>query len=300
MEIPEELRKMIDVEVEADKKVTSFGQKKNCIMLAFLASYAPRKISPTEKVFASLGISEEFGIETALSQIADTAKDRDLPVYLLLNSMGGALSSSYKTAKAIRDAFKEIRVFVPHMALSGGTLVALTGDTIVMGKMSHLSPLDCQLGHSRTDFPISANDFLRCKARLDDYFKDKKVQDVPYSWKVFADNLDGVVFEHVTSAQETAYQYVLDILKRSKYKKAEELAKKLVYGLPSHGFVIDYERAKKLKLKVQLYTKHIEAWEIMRYWLAKYIIKATDRHFIRYSIPKQKKSVSKSKSKKNH
>jgi len=299
MEIPEELRKMIDVEEEKDKKVKKFAKERNCIALAVIASYVPRKISPSESEYARLGISEEFGIETALTQIAETAKDTDLSVCLLLNSMGGSLSSSYKTAKALRDAFKKITVYVPHMALSGGTLVALSGDKIVMGKMSHLSPLDVQLGHSETAFLVSANDFLRCKGRLDDYFKDRKVETVPYSWKVLADNLDGTVIEHVTSAQETACEYVAEILKKSKYRKSTSLARELVYALPSHGFVIGYDRARKLGLKVKLYTEDLEAWETMRYWLAKYIIKATDKHFIRYSIPKREaKASTKSRGKK--
>ena len=304
MEIPEELRKMIDVEVESDRKIINFQKKRNCIMMAVIASYVPRKISPSESEYASLGISEEFGMETALSQIGETAKETDLPVCLLLNSMGGSLASSYKTAKAIRDAFKKITVFVPHMALSGGTLMALAGDTIVMGKMSHLSPLDVQLSISETAFPVSANDFLKSKVRLDEYFKDKRVETVPYSWKVLADDLDGTVLEHITSAQKTACEYVEEILKKSKYRKASEIAKRLVYGLPSHGFVIDYERAKKLGLKVKLYTEDVEAWETMRFWLAKYIIKATDKHFIRYSIPKKvarkkPKSVKKVKEKRS-
>lgn len=297
VEIPDELRKMIDVEIEKDKKVTKFGNRRNCIMLAVIASYVPRKISPSESEFATLGISEEFGIETALSQITELSKNANLPVLLLLNSRGGSLSSSYKTAKAIRDAFKDIEVYVPHVALSGGTLVALTGNRIVMGKMSHLSPLDVQLGYSDAAFPVSANDFIRCKARLDDYFKDRKVDTVPYSWKVFADNLDGTIFEHVTSAQETACEYVVEILKKSKYKNAEQIARRLVFGLRSHSFVIGYDRAKKLGLKVKSYGEDTEAWEIMRYWLAKYVIKATDRHFIRYSVPK--KEVTKSKKKKS-
>lgn len=299
MEIPDELRQMIDVEMEKDKKVKKFGGAKNCIMLAIIASYVPRKISPSESISASLGISEEFGIETALSQITEYAKDMDLPVYLLLNSMGGSLASSYKTAKAIRDAFKRIEVYVPHVALSGGTLVALAGNRIVMGRMSHLSPLDVQLYHRDAAFPISANDFLRCKARLDDYFKKRKVETVPYSWKVLADNLDGTIFEHVSNAQDTACEYVAEILAKSKYKKTNEIARKLVYGMPSHGFVIDYERAKKLGLKVESYTKDTGTWEIMRYWLAKYMVKATDRHFIRYSVPKKNSEKSKNKTKKS-
>lgn len=54
------------------------------------------------------------------------------------------LSSAYKTAITIRDAFNDITVFVSHYALSGGTLLALAGNRIKMGIMSQLSGLDVQ------------------------------------------------------------------------------------------------------------------------------------------------------------
>lgn len=288
IEIPEEMKQVIDVEREKDKRVIKLelATKKKTILLAIIASYVPLKVSPSEVEFAALGISEEFGIETVLSQIAETAPKNDFPAFLLVNSQGGAMPSSYKSAKALRDSFKNISVFVPHVALSGGTLLALTGNRIVMGKMSHLSPLDVQLQYKGTT--VSANDLLRCKGRLDDYFKDKEVESVPYSWKTLADQLDGTLIENVLSAQRTACEYITEILKKSGYKNAKNLARKLVYDLPSHGFVIDYERAKKLGLRVVPYATDTETWQIMRYWLAKYFVKATDRHFIRYVVPQVK------------
>jgi len=283
VEVPDELKGLIDVSAEKDKGLKKLANKTKAVMLAFVASYVPLKVSPSEAEFATVGISEEFGIETVLTQINEQLEEQNLPLLMLLNSQGGAMASSYKTAKALRDNFKNITVYIPHVALSGGTLVALTGNKIIMGQMSHLSPLDVQLEYK--GMIISANDILRCKGRLDDYFKDKDVNSVPYSMKAFADKMDGAIFEHVFSLQTTAYDYVREILKKSGYKKPDELARKFVFKLPSHGYVIDYEKARKLKLKVEYYTKHLETWQHMRFWLAKYIAKATDKHFIRYVIP---------------
>ena len=35
-------------------------------------------------------------------------------------------------------------MFIPHIAASKGTLIALVGNKIVMGEMAHLSPIDVQ------------------------------------------------------------------------------------------------------------------------------------------------------------
>jgi hypothetical protein len=282
-EIPPDLKKVIDVEEETDKKLADFAKRRNAILLAVIASYVPARVSPTRTSSPFVGISEEFGIETILSRICARASVTDLPVYLLINSFGGSMSSSYKTAKAIRGCFKNITVYVPHIAVSGGTLLALTGNKIVMGTMSQLSGLDVQIDYG--DTTVSANSLLRGKGRLDSYFSETRVEDAPYSMKTLADSLDAVEIEEFSSSQETAVDYVRDVLRASGYKNAKSIAKKLVYELATHGYVIDYAKAKKLGLKVVPHTEDLEAWEVMRYWLAKYLVKATGRHFVRCALP---------------
>lgn len=158
---PNELKQIIDVEEEKDRRIVDFVNKRQTPAVAIIASYSPRSVSPTRRVFAELGISEEFGVETLLSMIPETCKS----VLFLLNSMGGAVTSSYMASKAIRDRFKEIHVYVPHSALSGGTLLALTGNKIFMGTMSKLSPMDVQTDYKGTF--VSTNALLKSKVRLD-------------------------------------------------------------------------------------------------------------------------------------
>ncbi len=107
--------------------------------MAFVSSYVPRKYNSTSSVRATISIGDEFGIEEALNQIKrSTSKAKTKKAYLLINSPGGLESSSFKIAQAIRDTFEDITVFVPHIAASGGTLLALTGNRIRMGIMSQL------------------------------------------------------------------------------------------------------------------------------------------------------------------
>ncbi len=294
-EVPSELKKVIDVQEEGDKKLVSFANKRGVVLLAIIASYIPARISPTRTLPAYISISEEFGIETVLSTIKSKCKDQTLPVFLLVNSTGGSMSSSYKTAKAIREAFKEITVFVPHMALSGGTMLALAGNKIVMGTMSQLSAIDVQLAFD-DGVQVSANALLKAKNRLDSYFLETRVEDAPYTMKRMADQLDPAIIEEWTGFQQTALEYVTDLLRKSGYNNnVMALGRKLVYDLPTHDFVVDYERAKKTGLKVVKDTSDSEGWEMMRYWLAKYLVKATSKHFIRCVIPSIEKKKTENK-----
>ena len=133
------LRKFIDTEYEKDDALQKLSDDKQVVLLAFIGSYVPRKYSPSSSSSATINIADEFGMEETLKQISQKIKDlKNKKVYLLINSLGGGVSSSFKIAQAIRDTFDDITVFVPHIAASGGTLLALTGNKIRMGIMHRI------------------------------------------------------------------------------------------------------------------------------------------------------------------
>src|SRR5258706_16166601 len=72
--------------------------------------------------------------------------DEDVPLDLILHTPGGLVLAALQIAKAVRDHKAKVTVFVPHYAMSGGTLIALAADEVVMCKHSVLGPVDPQLG----------------------------------------------------------------------------------------------------------------------------------------------------------
>jgi len=285
-ELPEELGKMVDVQAEDSKSLIEFAEKRKVAMLAVIASYVPVRISPSEQSYAQIGTSEEFGIETVLSRMERSVSKNECEAYLLLNSPGGSIASSYEIAKALRETCKKLTVFVPHVAASGGTLLALTGDRIFMGRMSRLSPMDVQISYG--DTVVSANAMLRAFSAVTNYFKDKAAEEAPYPWKALADKFDPVVMQTWTDVQGAAETYVNEILEKAGYEKHEEIAHKLVYEYTYHGAPIDYAEAKKLGLRVHSDSEDAETWRLMRQWLAKYLLKSANKHFIRYITPEEK------------
>mgnify|MGYP003859241135 CR=1 FL=1 len=72
--------------------------------------------------------------------------DPELPIDIVLHTPGGLVLASYQIAYAIRLHPAKVTAFVPHYAMSGGTLIALAADEIVMGAHAVLGPVDPQLG----------------------------------------------------------------------------------------------------------------------------------------------------------
>lgn len=66
---------------------------------------------------------------------------------LFIHSPGGDVAATESIIKYIRSKFKDdVRVFVPQLAMSGGTMIALCGKEIWMGSHSSLGPIDPHFG----------------------------------------------------------------------------------------------------------------------------------------------------------
>src|SRR5437762_5826719 len=74
--------------------------------------------------------------------------DEDVPLDIVLHTPGGLVLAALQIARAIRGHKAKVTVFVPHYAMSGGTLIALAADEIVMSRHAVLGPIDPQLEQS--------------------------------------------------------------------------------------------------------------------------------------------------------
>ncbi len=156
--------------------------------------------------------------------------DPDMPVDLILHTPGGLVLASYQIAYAIKRHKGKVTVFVPHYAMSGGTLIALAADEIVMGEHAVLGPVDPQIG----EYPA---------ASLAKVVKEKPLAELDDRTLIYADIGQ--------KALNQLKRQVLTLL-ADKYppEKAEEIATVLSEGRWTHDYPITYEEAKALGLHV--------------------------------------------------
>jgi len=281
----EQLRGILDVEEETDKGIISDLEKSdfktNHIFLSLIAPQVGVKISPSKEANPSLGISEEFGVEEVIERIRNKTSCRNL--ILLLNSPGGFVVSSYKIALALRKNFDKIIVFVPYTASSGGTLISLAGNEIVMGIMSELSPIDSSRGDVSYQFVI------RGFNTLTRFFKDKSIEDSPYNYKSLADGYSAPELAEATSSLKLMENYAKEILELGgkSEEESEKISNSLVNDFLVHEEVINSEKAKKVGLNIKENIEYKKEWDILRKWLAKYLLQSSNKHIIRYYISKE-------------
>ena len=283
IKIPESILKLINLKEETASEIKTLALKENAVFLALIAPYTSVRVSPIEEHQASLGLSEEFAVEAAIGEIKARTDCKKL--YLLLNSPGGLVTSSYKIAKALRQNFEDITIFIPHLAASGGTIIALSGNRIVMGMMSQLSPIDAQIPYQ--DEFISTAAFPRAIDWLEHYFKNKEPEEAPYPYQAMSEKLDPAICQQWIGVLNTVRAYASELLNLSGYdtKKSQEIAHILAYQFHCHDCVINFDRAKEIGLNVVRDEKYPEIWAKMRDWLGNHMLEVVDKHVVRFAIP---------------
>lgn len=156
--------------------------------------------------------------------------DDDVPLDIVLHTPGGLVLAALQIARAIRQHKGKVTVFVPHYAMSGGTLIALAADEIVMCKHSVLGPIDPQLGQ----FPA---------ASLIRVTEEKPIAEVDDQTLILADIGRKAIQQVEAAASEL-------LLRSMQEGPARELAKKLASGTWTHDYPISAEEARSLGLPV--------------------------------------------------
>ena len=154
--------------------------------------------------------------------------DEDVPLDLVLHTPGGLVLAALQIARAVREHKAKVTVFVPHYAMSGGTLIALAADEVVMCKHSVLGPVDPQLGK----YPA---------ASLIKAVEQKPVAEVDDETLIKAD----VGRKAIAQVKEAA-KGLLE--RRLPADKAETLADKLSSGTWTHDYPISAAEAATLGL----------------------------------------------------
>src|SRR6202166_4625424 len=162
--------------------------------------------------------------------------DAEVQLDLVLHTPGGLVVAALQIAKAVREHKAKVTVFVPHYAMSGGTLIALAADEIVMCEHSVLGPIDPQLGES------PAASLIKVTA-------DKPIAKIDDRTLILAD----VGRKAIAQVKEAATEL---LTRRLPAEKAGALADKLTAGTWTHDYPIWASTAKSLGLSVSTDMPH--------------------------------------------
>lgn len=168
--------------------------------------------------------------------------DKNVPIDLILHTPGGLVLAAEQIAEALLRHPAKVTVFVPHYAMSGGTLIALAADEIVMDENAVLGPVDPQLGQ----YPA---------ASILKVLEKKPVQEIDDQTLILADVAEKALKQVKATVKNLLRKHLPE-------EKAEEVAHLLSQGTWTHDYPIDVEQARAMGLKVSTEMPK-EVYELM-------------------------------------
>lgn len=203
------------------------------------------------------------------------------PALLLIDSLGGNARVAYQIARLFNRRAGFIAL-IPRHAKSAATLLALGAHQIYLGSDAELGPLDAQLADVEREGIISALDEVHTLEQLNaaalNVFDQamllllgrtgKKIETIlPHTLEYAAnvirpliENIDAVHYTQMARVLQVAEEYAIRLLS-SKHaeKETKNIAGRLVKQYPEHEFVIDFDEAKKIGLKVEKPSPELDA-----------------------------------------
>ncbi|HDR73861.1 MAG TPA: hypothetical protein ENN85_08140 [Methanoculleus sp.] len=153
-----------------------------------------------------------------------------MPIDIIVHTPGGLVLSAEQIAMALKRHTARVCVFVPHYAMSGGTLLCLTADEVIMDENAVLGPVDPQLGEYPAVSILSVLDA-------------KEPKDIDDTTLMLADI--------ARKAQAQVHDFVTRMLAgKVDAQKAAAIAAALTEGRWTHDFPITFEQAKAMGLPV--------------------------------------------------
>jgi hypothetical protein len=181
-------------------------------------------------------------------------------ISLYLYTTGGEMLAPFRIVKLIRSYCDEFEVIVPYKAHSAGTLIALGGDKIVMGKLGELTPVDPTLTQPNPSNPNEKNEIS--VEDLNSYFllakekggvKDNQMIDVT---KILAEKIPPLFLGRAYRAYRMARMLTERLLALhmqpiKEKTKIQKIVSEITGDITIHEYPIDRDEASELGLKVE-------------------------------------------------
>jgi hypothetical protein len=206
------------IEKETLPDVKKLANSENAYVLCCIAPFAPTRVNPTRSVFAAFSFPDEFIVEDFVELVCDCyPKKKDRPtLHLLIHSPGGTVSSSYVVSSVLRDCFNKIIGYVPHMAASGASVMALSCDELILGDISRLTGFDpYHQSNGDTECALST---VRAFSNLVKYFKTRTLEEAPYPYQHLLNSITAEKYDEATHTLRLVAGYAAELMVKAGYQ----------------------------------------------------------------------------------
>ena len=156
----------------------------------------------------------------------------DMPIDIILHTPGGLVLASEQIAYALQRHPAKVTVMIPHYAMSGGTMLALAADEILMDENAVLGPVDPQVGQYPAVSIIKVT-------------KEKDKNHIDDSTLILADMSQ----KAIRQVENTIYNLLVDEMPE---EKSRDIARVFSEGVWTHDYPIKVYELKNMGIPVSV------------------------------------------------
>lgn len=187
-------------------------------LLVYAAKFIDANLPPEAPISIDLGDVDGF------TELINSIKAKDKAVDILLHSPGGRPDATERIVNLLRPRFTNVTFLIPHSAYSAATMLALSGDEVIMHPSAVLGPIDPQING------IPARSIKRGFEKIQEKIKEEGPEALPAYIPLIE-------------------KYSLELLELC--EDSEKLSKELVTGWLKDHMLSSEEKAKKLDKAVE-------------------------------------------------
>lgn len=213
----------------------------------------------------------EPGVDTELRSQVLSREEKPGRVIAILVTEGGIADVAYRSARILQANYEQVSVCIPGWCKSAGTLFAIGGHELIIGDRGEMGPLDVQIAvrdeigdrnsglilqsaletMREEAFALFENHMMNIKARSGNLVTFRTAADLAVQltiglMKPVFEQIDPIRLGDDARSQKIGFHYGLRLNMHSQNLNGEEALQQLLYGYPSHAFVVDRTEASHL------------------------------------------------------
>lgn len=211
------------------------------------------------------------GVDTDLRKILRNRKKLADKAILLLVTEGGLADVAYRCARDLQGTYESLSICIPGWCKSAGTLMAISAHELIIGDRGELGPLDVQIAvrdeigdrnsglilqsalETMRDeaFKLFETHMMGIKGRSGNLVTFRTAADLAATlavglMKPIFEQIDPIRLGDDARSQKIGYEYGTRLNLVSRNLQDDNALEQLIYGYPSHSFVIDRTEAAHL------------------------------------------------------
>ena len=282
---------------ELQKKLQEAANEDDALVMSFIAPDTIVKKSPNSYDYAQITYQDLYNIEEKVEPLKEEEK---LPkkLHLIIHSPGGRVDATTKIARYLRDHFDEIEVYIPYEAASGGTVICLAANLIVMGATSNLTPIDPQILYKGRR--ISAYSYEQAIREMRRKYSTTDPDDIPSPDQQMCNQFDPIIAKEMSKTVFDSIIVALELLEASQKTKSPKDKEKfqdkifdIAFSLTKtefpHDHQINAKSAEDMGLNISKDGSKLKLLKTYKEWVSCKLNVKEANHIVETYIPEQEK-----------